>query len=85
MNSKCFKNEYLTTKIVMYLNPKEIISFLSCSKTINRILNPANNETINTIFYFYTNQKFFESNDNSEVIKYNKSKAILIGNYTLVK
>ena len=82
MNSKCFKNEYLTTKIVMYLNPKEIISFLSCNKAINRILNPANNETINTIFYFYTNQKFFESNDNSEVIKYNKSKKkILLDSY----
>ena len=81
MNSKCFKNEYLTTKIVMYLNPKEIISFSSCNKTINRILNPANNKTINTIFYFYTSQKFFESNDNSEVIKYNKNKKNLLGSY----
>ena len=81
MNSKCFKNEYLTTTIVMYLNPKEIISFSSCNKTINRILNPSNNKTINTIFYFYTSQKFFESNDNSEVIKYNKNKKNLLGSY----
>ena len=81
MSLNCFEIEHLLIKIVMYLNPKEIISFLSSNKTIYKILRPATNPTTNTIFYFYTYQKFFEMTENPEKIKYNKNKKYLLDSY----
>ena len=63
---KLYENEHILTKISMYLEPKDIISFLSSNKAINRKLNPLTNSAINLMFYFGATREFFYMNDDYE-------------------
>lgn len=58
-----YENEHILTIISMYLKPKDIISFLSSNKAINRKLNPKTNSAINLMLYFGVTREIFSMED----------------------
>ena len=63
MSIQCFRTKCLLTKIAIYLEPNEIISFSASNKTINENLKGSNNRAINNIFYSHVTKKCFETED----------------------
>ena len=63
MKSDFCNKEHLLTKIIMYLNAEDILSFSSCNKAIYKKLHPSTNIAVNIIFCRYTNQKCFEMDE----------------------
>jgi hypothetical protein len=64
---KIYENEHLLSKLSMFLEPKDIISFLSSNKAISRKLNPLANSSINLMFYLGVTREFFNmTEDNFE-------------------
>ena len=60
---KIYEKEYALTKISMFLEPKEILSFLSLNKAINKKLNPLTSSSINLMFYLGVTREFFSMNE----------------------
>ena len=59
MNTNCFSKKNMMTNISMFLNPEEIVTFLSCNKATINALHPKNNSPINNIFYHHVTKTFF--------------------------
>ena len=73
MSIQCFRTKYLITKISMFLEPNEIISFSASNKTINENLKASNNPAINNIFYNHVTKRCFETEDDDiELALFNK-------------
>ena len=53
------ENEHLLSKIAMFLEPKDIISFLSSNKAISMKLNPLASSSTNLMFFFGVTREFF--------------------------
>ena len=73
MNPQFFGNQYLITKISLYLNINDIIYFSSCNKIIHEKLYPLNNLTINSIFNYEVTQKFFEIEEDYDLDNIHKN------------
>lgn len=63
MSLQCFASKYLITKISMYLNPNEIISFSRCNKTIKMNLSSSNNDIINNLFFNHVSKSCFKTEE----------------------
>ena len=57
-------NEHLLTRICLYLEPKDIISFLESCKSIKEKMNPSKNAITNRIFYYAVTRSIFTLNEN---------------------
>ena len=66
MQFDCFNRKHLVTRISMYLEPNEIISFSSCNKTLNINLNPITNPAINMILYSHLTKNFYSFEEDLE-------------------
>jgi hypothetical protein len=60
---KIYGKEHVLTKISMLLEPKDMISFSSLNKTINRKLNPLTSSAMNKMFYLGASREFFNMNE----------------------
>jgi len=67
---RIYDNEHILTRISMYLEPKDIISFFASNKAICNKLNPLTNTAINLLFYFGITREIFSMNDD-----YNEDKS----------
>ena len=67
---RIYDNEHIITRISMYLEPKDIISFFASNKAICNKLNPLTNTAINLLFYFGITREIFSMNDD-----YNEDKS----------
>jgi len=67
---RIYENEHILTRISMYLEPKDIISFFASNKAICNKLNPLKNTAINLLFYFGITREIFSMNDD-----YNEDKS----------
>ena len=67
MNPQFFGNQYLITKISLYLNIDDIISFSACNKILHEKLYPLNNPAINSIFNYTVTLKFFEIEEDNDL------------------
>ena len=63
-------NEHLLTRICLFLEPKDIISFLESNKSIKSKLNPSANSITNKIFYFGATRSFFTLDEENDEINY---------------
>ena len=54
-----YENEHLLSKISMFIEPKDLISFLSSNKAINKKLNPLASSSINLMFFLGVTREFF--------------------------
>ena len=52
-------NKHLLTRICLFLEPKDIYSFLESNKSIKRKLNPLSNTISNNMFYYGVTRSFF--------------------------
>lgn len=66
-----YENEHILTRISMYLEPKDILSFLASNKAIYGKLNPLTHSAINIMFYFGVIREIYSMNE-----KYDEDKNI---------
>lgn len=66
MQFDCFNRKHLVTRISMYLEPNEIVSFSSCNKTLNENLSPITNPAINMILYSHLTKNFYSFEEDLE-------------------
>ena len=72
-------NKHLLTRICLYLEPKDIISFIESNKSIKSKLNPSANSITNKIFYYGVTRTIFnldEDNDETTNYAYNEKELL---------
>ena len=75
-------NTHLLTRICLYLEPKDIISFLESNKSIKSKLNPSVNSITNKIFENYVSRSIFTlDEDDDETINYAYDEKELLENH----
>ena len=75
-------NEHLLTRISLFLEPKDILSFLECNKSIKRKLNPSTNFITNKIFYYGVTRSIFTLDEEfDEIINFMYDEKELIENH----
>ena len=75
-------NKHLLTRICLYLEPKDIISFLESNKSIKSKLNPSENSITNKIFYYGVARSIFNlDEDNDETTNYAYNEKELLENH----
>ena len=71
----CFKNNNYVAQIIVFLCPKEIVELSSCNRALKNLLDPKNNNIINTIFLLTIIERYFLLDKSINF----KNKKILLG------
>ena len=74
MSKTYFGNKNLLTILSKFLDINKILTLSSSNKSLNVILNPLQNETVNKIYYSHVNKKFFEMEEDFDFDKSYKEK-----------